>query len=162
MQSTLLKGMAGLLKQDSGHVHLGEITYNGQSKSSKAFSLPKVVHFAEQVCRLSWCDCITRNDDRTDRTQNGAVINGRLLRDVDHRLKTIATRLEATSCLHPWCVSHDCAREVSDNRTEGNGLRTSSDIRLRYFRELGNRLTLSVFCRTRSLIEAFQQPVVLE
>ncbi|CAN0139182.1 unnamed protein product, partial [Laminaria digitata] len=47
-QSTLLKSMAGLLKHDAGHVNTGDVTYNGCTKDSKDFSLPKVVHFVEQ------------------------------------------------------------------------------------------------------------------
>lgn len=45
--------MAGLLKQDAGHVKEGEITYNGFPQGSREFSLPKVAHFAEQVCLLT-------------------------------------------------------------------------------------------------------------
>lgn len=41
--------MAGLLKHDAGHVHTGNVTYNGRTKDSKEFSLPKLVHFVEQV-----------------------------------------------------------------------------------------------------------------
>ena len=41
--------MAGLLKQDAGHVNVGNVTYNGRTKDSKEFSLPKLVHFVEQV-----------------------------------------------------------------------------------------------------------------
>lgn len=43
--------MAGLLKKDARHIHEGEILYNGKTKHSKAFSLPKVAHFVEQVMR---------------------------------------------------------------------------------------------------------------
>eukprot|EP00904_Undaria_pinnatifida_P014208 jgi/Undpi1/9918/HiC_scaffold_28.g12372.m1 len=57
-KSTLLKSIAGLLKHDlcrSGcpirHVNTGSITYNGCTKDSKEFSLPKLVHFVEQVDR---------------------------------------------------------------------------------------------------------------
>lgn len=48
--------MAGLLKHDAGHVNTGEITYNGCTKDSKTFSLPKVAHFAEQVRDPSSCN----------------------------------------------------------------------------------------------------------
>lgn len=41
--------MAGLLKHDAGHVSEGTVTYNGYTKESGDFSLPKVAHFAEQV-----------------------------------------------------------------------------------------------------------------
>lgn len=45
--------MAGLLKHDAGHVNTGSITYNGCTKDSKEFSLPKLVHFVEQVGEAS-------------------------------------------------------------------------------------------------------------
>ncbi|CAM9975163.1 unnamed protein product [Scytosiphon promiscuus] len=50
-KSTLLKALAGLLKQDAGHLNEGSITYNGSTKDSGKFSLPKVAHFAEQTDR---------------------------------------------------------------------------------------------------------------
>ncbi|CAM9251648.1 unnamed protein product, partial [Laminaria digitata] len=50
-KSTLLKSMAGLLKHDAGHVNRGNVTYNGRTKDSKEFSLPKLVHFVEQADR---------------------------------------------------------------------------------------------------------------
>lgn len=48
-QSTLLKALGGLLRQDSGHHMEGSVTYNGDKKESGKFSLPKVAHFTEQV-----------------------------------------------------------------------------------------------------------------
>ncbi|CAM9737972.1 unnamed protein product [Ascophyllum nodosum] len=50
-KSTLLKALGGLLKRDSGHHLEGSITYNGDTKDSGKFSLPKVAHFAEQADR---------------------------------------------------------------------------------------------------------------
>ncbi|CBN79954.1 pleiotropic drug resistance transporter [Ectocarpus siliculosus] len=50
-KSTLLKSLAGLLKHDAGHVNQGSVTYNGATKESGKFSLPKVAHFAEQADR---------------------------------------------------------------------------------------------------------------
>ncbi|CBJ30624.1 conserved unknown protein [Ectocarpus siliculosus] len=50
-KSTLLKAVAGLLKEDKGHVVEGRMTYNGDTKDSGNFSLPKVAHFAEQADR---------------------------------------------------------------------------------------------------------------
>ncbi|CAN0350544.1 unnamed protein product, partial [Ectocarpus fasciculatus] len=40
-KSTLLKSLAGLLKNDAGHVNKGSVTYNGSTKESGKFSLPK-------------------------------------------------------------------------------------------------------------------------
>ncbi|CAM9164398.1 unnamed protein product [Ectocarpus sp. 13 AM-2016] len=50
-KSTLLKAVAGLLKEDKGHIVQGRITYNGDTRDSGNFSLPKVAHFAEQADR---------------------------------------------------------------------------------------------------------------
>ena len=47
--------MPGLLKPDAGHVNTGNVTYNGCTKDFKAFSLPKVAHFVEQVSETNVC-----------------------------------------------------------------------------------------------------------
>ncbi|CAM9674100.1 unnamed protein product, partial [Scytosiphon promiscuus] len=50
-KSTLLKSLAGHLKQDATHINSGCVTYNGSTKDSGKFSLPKVAHFVEQADR---------------------------------------------------------------------------------------------------------------
>ncbi|CAM9133895.1 unnamed protein product [Choristocarpus tenellus] len=50
-KSSLLKLMAGRLREDKGHIHEGEVLYNGDLKSSGKFSLPKVAHLVEQTDR---------------------------------------------------------------------------------------------------------------
>ncbi|CAM9790102.1 unnamed protein product, partial [Ectocarpus sp. 12 AP-2014] len=50
-KSTLLKALAGLLKHDAGHMKTGSVTYNGATKESRKFSLPKVAVLAEQADR---------------------------------------------------------------------------------------------------------------
>lgn len=64
-KSTLLKAIAGLLKEDKGHIVKGSVTYNGDTKDSGKFSLPKVAHFAEQASRDLFCLLLSLSNPRT-------------------------------------------------------------------------------------------------
>ncbi|CAN0233868.1 unnamed protein product, partial [Scytosiphon promiscuus] len=63
-KSTLLKAIAGLLKEDKGHIVKGSVTYNGDTKDSGKFSLPKKVSLDPVFDVYCPWACSVRQTDR--------------------------------------------------------------------------------------------------